>query len=220
VSSRKKWLFIILLSIISLSLTGCLGPSPEEKMYNVMEEVVKEEKGFEEQQQPLVDLEKKERELYDKMISLGGKEHAQLVELADEALKTVADRKKHIDLEQESLDASKEKFKSVATITKEIKDEKLKNKANELNKIMIKRYEIHNDLFEEYQLGIKYDTELYNMLKQEDVSLDKLEEQVSKINETYDKVLKTNEEFNSQTKKYNNAKLDFYKQAGFNISNK
>lgn len=217
VLSKRKTVFVILLSCLAFSLTGCIGQAPEEKMYTIMEAAVKQEKGFEEQQQPLAELEKKEQELYKQMISLGNQENEQVVKLADEALALVSKRKDHIEKEQESIQASKKKFEDLTPLISELKDEELKKQAIELNKTMKKRYEIHNNLSKQYLLGIQYDSELYEQLKAKDASLEKLEEQVTKINETYDKVLKTNDEFNAQTEKYNKEKLEFYKKANLNI---
>ncbi len=49
-------------------------------------------------------------------------------------------------------------------------------------------------------LGLKYDTELYKMLKNKEVSLEQLEDQITKINNTYEKVLNANERFNEKTR--------------------
>lgn len=183
-----------------------------------MEAAVKEEKVFEEQQEPIANLEKKERELYEKIISLGSKDKEQIMKLADEALSLVSERKKYIEKEQMSIQSSKEKFETIEPFIADLKGEELKTRANKLNEMMKKRYELHNTLYEQYLMGIQYDQELYEQLKAKDVSFEKLEEQVTKINETYSLVLQTNEEFNAQTKKYNEAKRDFYKKANLNVS--
>lgn len=209
---------MILMAMGLLSLNGCIGEKPEQEMFNILEDVAKAEKGFEDQQKPLVELETQERELYQKIMSLKSDQHDEIVKLSDEALDIVSKRKDHINQEKESIDASKQKFKTISPLVGKLKDEDLKSEAKKLIKTMEKRYEIHNELYDQYQLGIKYDTELYEMLKNKDVSLETLEEQVNKINKTYDQVLTTNDEFNGKTSEYNNLKLSFYKKAGFNVS--
>lgn len=218
VSRIRKFIFIAFLAIGTLSLTGCLGEKPEQEMFNVLEDVVKAEKGFEDQQKPLVELEKKERELYENIMSLKSDQQEQINALSEEALAVVTDRQKHIELEKESIDASQKKFEAITPFVDELKDEDLKNEAKKLTESMNKRYKIHNQLYEEYQLGIQYDKELYEMLKNKDIPLEELEEQVNKINKTYDEVLVTNEEFNTQTNQYNKIKLSFYKKAGFKVA--
>ncbi|MDF2903000.1 MAG: chromosome partitioning protein [Bacillus sp. (in: firmicutes)] len=211
--------FFTLLLMVSFSLTGCFGQkTPVEKMFTVMENVVDEEKGFEEQQKPLVELEQKEKDLYEKIISLGSKENDQIVKLSDEAISVVLEREKHMEKEQKSLIASKKKFETISPFITKLDDSDLKNRANDLYELMNKRYEIHDLLYENYMLGTQYDIELYKMLKDKEASMEQLDNQVTKINETYDKVLKANEEFNQQTKKYNETKLNFYKKAGIKVS--
>ncbi|WP_147531813.1 YkyA family protein [Bacillus marasmi] len=217
-SRIRKFVFIAFLAIGAMTLSGCLGEKPEEEMFNVLEDVVKAEKGFEDQQKPLVELEKKERELYEKIMSLKSDQQEQIIKLSDEALKIVADRQKHIELEKESIDASKKKFETIAPIVDDLKDKDLQSEAKKLTETMNERYKIHNELYKQYQSGIKYDKELYKMLKDKDVPLEKLEEQVNKINKTYDEVLATNENFNTQTNQYNKIKLSFYKKAGIKVA--
>jgi hypothetical protein len=217
---KKTHVFLPLLIIsFTFLLAGCFGQSSEEKMFEVLEAVVNQEKGFEDQQQPLVDLEKKEKELYEKIISLGSKEKEQIVKLSDEALTVVSERKEHMENEQKSLKSSREKFETISPIIQELDDKELKNKASDLYEIMSSRYEIHDKLYDYYMKGIQYDKELYNMLKDKEASLGKLDDQVSKINQTYEKVIEANKQFNQKTKKYNETKLDFYKKAGFNVNN-
>lgn len=217
---KRKMQFSVLLLVLSFSLTGCLGlKNPEDKIFKILEDAAEEETSFEQQQNPLIELEKKEKDLYDKIISLGSKEHEEIVKLSDDALTAVSERKKHIDKEQQSLKKSKEKFEKASPLISDIKDTDLKSQANQLYEIMMQRYEIHDELYENYLLGIKYDTELYKMLKNKAVSLEQLEDQITKINSTYEKVLNANKQFNEKTKKYNDSKMTFYKKAGFNVKN-
>jgi hypothetical protein len=61
-SFKKKYNFILFIFISVVIFAGCTKEkTPEEKMYTVLEKVVAAEKEFEEQQNPLVTLEKKEK---------------------------------------------------------------------------------------------------------------------------------------------------------------
>ncbi|WP_026584909.1 YkyA family protein [Bacillus sp. J33] len=214
----SKSRLLLAVTIGTIFLAGCLNkPAPEEEIYEVLEKVVSEEKTFEEQQEPLVNLEKKEKELYDKIIALGMKEFDEITKLSDEALSIVEQRKRHMEKEQESIQASKKEFETLSPIIKEIEDEGLQGKSKELYRIMMERYEIHDVLYEDYSEALEYDKELYAMFKKEDLSLEQLEEQISKINDLYDKILESNKQFNEKTKEYNEAKLAFYKEAGLEV---
>lgn len=70
---------------------------------------------------------------------------------------------------------------------------------------------------EEYEKAIKLDKELYKLLKDKDLTLDKLEQQIEKANASYKKVLKQSGEFDVQTEKYNKAREDLYDAAGYHI---
>ncbi|WP_423409897.1 YkyA family protein [Heyndrickxia sp. MSNUG] len=202
-----------------LSLAGCMDrQTPEEKMFEELEKVVSTEKVFEDQQDPLVELEKQEKEIYEQIISLGMKEYDQIVKLADEAL-TIADkREEHIEKEKESIKKSEQEFKNVSKIAEEIEDPSLKKQAAELQATMKERYKIHDELYKNYKQGLQYDKELYEMLKDKDLSFEKLEEQINKVNKVYESVLKNNQEFNDRTDRYNKEKMDFYKKAGIEVN--
>jgi translation elongation factor EF-1beta len=217
-SKVKKISLAIFLLAGVLSLAGCQDrQTPEEKMFTELEKVVTIEKVFEDQQDPLVQLETQEKEIYEQIISLGMKEYDQIVKLSDEALKIADKRKEHIDKENQSIEESKKEFENVAPIAKEIEEASLKKQAEKLQKTMAERYEVHNELYKNYTQGLKYDKELYGMLKDKDLSFDKLEEQINKVNAVYETVLKNNQLFNDKTEQYNNEKMAFYKSAGIEV---
>ncbi|PLR84047.1 hypothetical protein CVD25_13000 [Bacillus canaveralius] len=214
---KTVWLAAIYLTAAVL-LAGCLGQqSAPEKMYEIMEKVVALEDSFEKQQEPLLKLEKEEKELYGKMIELGMKEYDQIVNLSDQALTIVDKRKKHMEAEVKSINASEKEFQKLERIIEDIDDKELKKQADDLYGTMQKRYDAHRVLAENYSNGLGYDRELYEMFKQEDLTIEKLEEQINKINATYKKVLETNEQFNTYTEDYNDSKRKFYETAGLGI---
>ena len=197
---------------------GCLGgPTPEEQVYETLEKVVAVEKDFEKQQNPLVELEKKEKELYDKILTLGMKEFDQIVSLSNEALAIVGDRETRINNEQKSIEASKKEFQKVDAIISEIKEDSVKEEGNELVSLMNKRYESYEDLYTVYKEAIEHDKKLYEMFQNEELTLDELEKQINLINETYEKVVAANETFNKLTDQYNKAKVTFYQNAGLEV---
>ncbi|MFS0861317.1 YkyA family protein [Fredinandcohnia sp. 179-A 10B2 NHS] len=215
---NKLMKFYILIVTISFLLVGCMGgPSPEEQIYETLEKVVSLEKNFEEQQAPLIELEKQERSLYDEILALGMKEFEKIVTLSDEALAIVDQREERLNSENESIKSSKEEFQKVEQHIEEIKDEKVKEEANELVSIMNQRYESYGDLYSNYNEAIKLDRQLYEMFKNEKLTLEELEAQITSINETYEKVVAANDTFNSLTEQYNKAKVGFYESAGLEV---
>ncbi|WP_043933489.1 YkyA family protein [Bacillus sp. EB01] len=219
--SSLKFLRIVFCLVLPLVLlAGCLGQkSPAEQIYDVMEKAVAAEKKFEEQQAPLVELEKKEKELFDQIVEIGQKEFDQVEKLSNDALKLVDKRKEHIALEKESLDESRKQFGAAADHLKEIKDPKLKEKAELVVATMKERYSAHEKLYKEYMIAIENDQKLYTLLKTKDVNLKVLEGQITSVNGSYTKVLEANKQFNELTEKYNQEKLSFFKLAGLEGKN-
>ncbi|WP_313801451.1 YkyA family protein [Cytobacillus sp.] len=218
--SRKSCLFFVIV-MGSFLLSACFSTStPVEKMYDVLENVVSTENIFKEQQEPLVKLEKQEKEIYDKIISIGMKEFDEIIRLSDQAIDIVDKRKDHMNKEQESIAASQKEFNKVQQLINEIEEDALKEKAQNLFDTMTERYEIHDALYQKYLEGVKLDKELYLMFKNEDLQLEQLDDQITKINETYAEILKKNEDFNEKTKEYNESKLSFYKESGLKVDSK
>src|SRR5690606_34136918 len=170
-------------------LSGCVsGPTPEEEIYETLEHVVSVEKDFEKQQDPLVDLEKKEKEIYDQLISLSMNDYDKIVNLADEALSIVDEREEHLQNEKESINKSKEEVEKVDSIIKEIKDADLKQEVSDLINVMEERYTSYDKLFESYSNALQLDRSLYEMFKNKDLTLEELEDQINKINDMYEQV--------------------------------
>ena len=207
---------ILIITVFVSLLTGC-GKSPEEEIYNHLESAVSLEAVFEEQQQPLVELEKKEQDIYEKIIKLGMSEFDEIKALSQDAIKVVSERETRIEKEKESIDASKEEFLLTESKVDNLKDEKVRLNAEELMKVMNSRYESYDKLYTYYKDAIALDRELYEMFQKEELTLDQLENQVKKINEMYDNVVKENEKFNELTDTYNKKKKEFYIVADLNV---
>jgi Putative cell-wall binding lipoprotein len=191
-----------------------------EEMYEVLEKVVSAEKLFEEQQDPLVSLEKKEKEIYNQIMALGMKQHDQIIKLSDEALSMVEMRKEHLEKEIASLESAEKEFKKVEAIKEKIKDPDQRKLADDLYDIMIQRYKAYNVLSTEYSEALKNDKELYMMLKSENPSFENIEKLVMNLNQSYQKVFEANEDFNNLTAQYNEKKLEFYKKSGLKVETK
>lgn len=219
ITIRKRTFFILLIVIVSFGLSGCMSKSSTvEDIHALLESVVELEQEFEQQQDPLVDLEKQEKEIYSQIIDLGMKEFDKIVSLSNEALAIVEKRKEHMQAEEQSIQASKQEFKKLPALIEELDDEELKNKANKLNETMMERYKTHDTLYNHYTKGLDSDKELYQMFQKEDLSMEQLEAQIKKINDTYKVVLESNQSFNDYTKKYNDIKLEFYRAAGIEVA--
>lgn len=209
---------VISVFICVLIISGCINQqSTAEKLYKALEKVAAAEKQFEEQQEPLTVLEKQEKEIYNRILALGMKQHDEIVKLSEEALAMIEKREDHLKKETDSIKKSEEEFKKVGDIKEQLEEPEQKKKADELYEIMMKRYQAHSQLSKDYSEALTKDKELYTILKNKDISFEQLESQVAIINETYQKVFKANEEFNTLTNQYNEKKLEFYQVSGLEV---
>ncbi|WP_164669168.1 YkyA family protein [Virgibacillus doumboii] len=215
---KKSFVFIVFI-IIAL-LTACSGTSTSEQIYNHLEKAVELEATFEEQQDPIVELEKKEQEIYAQIIDLGMDEFDKIKELSKQAIDTIEKRSEKIELEKESIQASKEEFTKIESMIKDLEDKKVKKKAEEMYSVMMDRYEAYDKLNKAYSDSLKLEKELYTMLQKEDLEQETLTDHIKKVNKSYEKVIEANEKFNKFTTEYNKLKEAFYEAAGMNVEYK
>jgi len=214
---KKISIFSVMLITIFV-LSGCFNQqTPEEEIYDVLERAVELEKDFENQQNPLLDLENEEKELYNQIISLGLKEYDKIVQLSKQAIEIVDKRKDLMEKENESIRSAKKEFEKVKPILEKIEDENNKKLGEKLYETMMDRYDAHEKLYDKYMEGLTYDRELYEMFQNKDLSMKDLQSQIEKINQTYEEVIKANQVFNDTTNQYNQDKMEFYKNANLDV---
>lgn len=182
-----------------------------------MEKAVELEDTFEEQQDPIVKLEKKEQKIYGKIIDLSMDEFSKIKKLSKQAIKNIDKRAKKIELEKESIHASKEEFTKIKDAIDELEKKKVSKKAEKMYDVMMERYNAYDKLYKAYSKSLKLEKELYKMLQQEDLQQEDLTKHIKKLNNSYEKVIDRNEKFNSLTVKYNKLKKEFYDAAGLDV---
>lgn len=206
-------------TLASLLLTGCVnGESAEQEIFQTLEEVVELEASFEEQQGPLLELEKEESAIYDEILTLGMKEFDQIVKLSQEGLALVEQKEAAMKSEKESIEAARKQFEEVKTSIESLEDEELKKEAQALYQLMEQRYEAYMTLSNHYMKSMEVEKEMYELFQTEDLTLEQLQVQINDLNEKYEKINEANQSFNEYTDQYNKAKLEFYKKAGLNVS--
>ncbi|WP_010097946.1 YkyA family protein [Ornithinibacillus scapharcae] len=209
-------LFLAISIGITLFIAGC-GNSPESEIYNHLEEAVKLEEGFQEQQDDITKLEQKEQELYKEIIELGIDELDKIKELADQALISIEERKEKISLEKESLDASRKEFENSKEYIEKVEDKEAKEKALAMYETMEKRYDAYDKLHAAYNDSLTLEKELYAMLQRDELEQEELQQHIESINLKYQEVIEANEAFNTFTTEYNTLKKGFYELANIDV---
>ncbi|WP_409253547.1 YkyA family protein [Bacillus sp. SCS-153A] len=199
-------------------LSGCMGgTTPQEMVYNTLEDTVKKEEALKETQEPLTKLEEEEQKLFDQAIGLSMKEIDQIREISDQALENISKRETLIEEEAAAMEAAEEAFQAAESSIAEIEDDSLKKEAEELASIMNERFKAHASMVDSYLKSLESDRELYEMLKKEDLTMEELQAQIEKINANYQTTMEFNQTYNQLTEKVNASKLSFYEKAEINV---
>ncbi|MBM7837496.1 hypothetical protein JOC54_000727 [Alkalihalobacillus xiaoxiensis] len=213
--SKKSLLTVFACS--TLLLTAC-GQTATETIYDHLEEAAEiENEGFNEQQQPLIDAEEKEAELYQQIVELDMDSFDEIVSLSDEALASVEERRELIASEKESIEDGYSEFEKAVSNFEELEEEELTNRANEMQEAMDNRYESYQALYTVYERSLDLDQQLYDMLKDEELDVDTLTAHIEETNGVYQERDEATNQFNEYTDAYNDAKEAFYEASDLEV---
>lgn len=201
-----------------LLLSACSGESTIEMIYEHLEEAVKLEDNFAKQQEDINQLEQQEQELYAQIIDLQMNEMDKIKELSQQAIGIIEERKEKMNLEKESIDASKEEFTKIENLIEELDEAALKEKAQEMYDVMSNRYQTYDQLHQAYMNSLELEKELYELLQDENVTQEQLSTHIENINKTYEEVISENDQFNAETVAYNDLKKEFYEMAELDVT--
>ncbi|WP_028399465.1 YkyA family protein [Ectobacillus panaciterrae] len=207
---------IAVLAIFVLALTGC-GPKPEEELYNIFEDAAKQEKGMFQETSKLESLEKKNKELYSKILQEGKEDNQPVKALIDEGIQSAKEREQALSKEHDMLKLAQDKMKDANQHMKDFKDEKLEKQAEKVESTYKERYAAFQNMHNSYKKALEAEKNLYDMLQKKNEKLKTISDQVKEVNKLYDDVQSQNEKFNQYTKQYNEEKIQFYKLAKFKI---
>ncbi|MFD2704964.1 YkyA family protein [Salibacterium lacus] len=213
--THRKKLYVCAAAAVFLVLNAC-GGNAAEQAYTHLEEAASLENGFEEQQEPIMNLEEKEQQLYEDMLSLGTEDMEQIQSLSEEAVGLAEERKQLLEQEKESIESAYEEYQSAVEQMNQV--EQAQEEAQAVEKAMENRYNAYQDLYESYQKAVKQDIDLYQAFSNEDLAIDELQNRIDTVNQQYNAVVENRDAFNRYTDEYNQAKQDFYEAAELDIS--
>lgn len=195
-----------------LLIVSACGNSAEEELFEHIEEAIALELEFEQQQEPLVEAEEREHELFEEMVQLGLGEMDEIEEKVNEALELASERKERMETERESIESAYAQLMEGEEMIEEVESAH-QDEGKAVFEAMQGRYEVHKELYDNYLQAIALDEELYTMFLNEDLSFEELEEQINDVNELYRTINENKEAFNDQTERFNEAKEQFYESA-------
>ncbi|EZH67097.1 hypothetical protein DH09_03950 [Bacillaceae bacterium JMAK1] len=209
--TKRMTIWATMLGIL-LIVSAC-GNSAEEELFEHIEEAIALESEFEQQQEPLVEAEEREYELFEEMVQLGLGEMDEIEEKVNEALELASERNERMNAERESIESAYAQLMEGEEMIEDVEDAH-QDEVQAVFEAMQSRYEIHKELYDNYLQAIALDEALYNMFLNEELSFEELEDQINEVNELYRTINENKEAFNDKTDTFNEAKEQFYESAG------
>lgn len=201
----------------ALFLAAC-SQTATETIHDHLEQAAEiENEGFDTQQQPLVDAEERGTELYSQIVELDMDQFEEIVELADQAIETVNERRELISTEQESIEEGFSEFENAEASFEDLEDDELKVLAEEMQTAMNERHGSYQTLYTLYNEALNLDEQLYEMLKDEELDVDTLTGHIDTTNEKYEELQEATNNFNDYTTTYNDAKRAFYEASDLEV---
>jgi chromosome segregation ATPase len=199
------WLIAIL-----LLLGSCNKLASEQEVLSAFKKIAVYESDLVEQQEKLNELEQKQNELYDLIMSYGMKQFAKVMQLSKESLKIIEEREKHIEKENRAVQSAKQQIITVKEEIHQLHDENIRRQVNRLVNIAEKCYETYDNLYFHYKEMLSSEKELYILLQNKYVASEQIQQQINRINKQYKEIVSINARFNEYTEKYNKEKKRLY----------
>ncbi|HLS20186.1 MAG TPA: YkyA family protein [Bacillota bacterium] len=210
--------FLLAVIIVSvLLLTACQKEDIEAEIYNFLEKTATHEGTLGEVREQMASLEADEHTLYTDLIDQPFDDKEKIEQFIEKADELIDERLKLLDEENEKMILSKEEFIQIEPLIEQIETEDVKNSAQNMYDIMIERYNLYDEWYDLYILRLDREKEMYHLFLEEKINFEQINDQVVIVNETYDQAQIVLDNFSEQTKKYNDAKRNFYELSHLNV---
>lgn len=207
-------------AVLLFLLSGCFGPKPEEELYAVFEDAVKQETTLFEEAKALAALEQKNAQLYDSILQGGQEDSNQVKGAVEQAVQGLKERASILEKEKKALEKARNKMKEADQYIRKIEDKKLSKQAAKVVSLYEERFTAFVHMHGAYGKALASEEKLYGMLQTKTEKLKTITEQVKEVNGLYADMQTHNGAFNQLTQQYNQEKVRFYKQANFRIQEK
>lgn len=195
----------------SLLLSACsIGTSVEQQLSDSLTKVYEEEQGYRDAQAKLAELEKKEQLTFNQTMELTQEQKEKVGAKVEEMKLSLTERLTLLKEENDSIKGAQESLSSLDKIVEEAKEDQIKSSISELQTAMDARYEAHDVVNDEYQKLTDLQSDLYEMLANEETQQEELQEHVTKVNVQNELVQSAIIAFNDATKKINEQKESVY----------
>jgi hypothetical protein len=208
---NKQMTVYFFLLIFGINLVGCqTGYSQQNLINSKLKELAKIEKLFERENEAIQELEMKELEEYERIISFKEKQAFKRIKTAKRAIELLNARKEKLKIESNHLHRSDLVIYELININIHTRDKGLKKKIDSLVLSRKKRIKIYDELNTLFLQAIKNERQLYKELSKEKIGSNKVKKYTRKTNTIYKKVIYLNNEYNKYTNSINRKLKNIY----------
>lgn len=201
----KKVKIMVMISSLLL-LAACSGSGIREDLDQVLNDTFDAEEGYRSVQGDLEEREKTEQQLFEEIMALTQEQQDEVAEQAQEALDSADERLGFLQTEKESMQLAEENFAEIDSVIESAEEESVVADLEALQVQMQERFASHDEFAEAYEELIVHQKELYEMLMDDESTLQMLQEKATEVNEQNEQVQMAVTEFNELTQQVNNLK--------------
>lgn len=206
--------------LLTLLIIGLIACSEKEMVINEvhhhLNEAVTIEVDFESYQNELNELEKKDTELYNLIVTLSDNDLEEQQRLINDAKEVLSKKKEILKMISEMIQESKKEFEQIEPLMDKLEESEHIEQVQKMYDAMMERYGAYNNLYDSYIVSIELTNELYDLILKKDAESSAIFTVIKNVNESYDVIQEMNELFNKYTITYNALKSEFYDLIGEN----
>lgn len=189
-----------------LLLAACSGSGIREDLDQVLNDTFDAEEDYRAVQGDLEEREKAEQQLFEEIMALTQEQQDEVAEQAQEALDSADERLGFLQTEIESMETAEENFAEIDSVIESAEEESVIADLESLKAEMQERFTAHGQFAEAYEELIVHQKELYEMLQDEESTLQMLQEKATEVNGQNEQVQSAVTEFNELTQQVNSLK--------------
>lgn len=191
-----------------LLLAACSGSGIREDLDQVLNDTFDAEEDYRAVQGDLEEREKAEQQLFEETMALTQEQQDEVAEQSQQALDSADERLEFLQTEKESMQSAEENFAEIDNIIESAEEESVIADLEALKAEMQERFASHDKFAEAYEELIMQQKELYEMLMDDESTLEMLQDKAAEVNEQNEQVQLAVTEFNELTQQVNSLKDD------------
>ncbi|TCZ75594.1 hypothetical protein E0485_17030 [Paenibacillus albiflavus] len=204
----------VALLLLSLAILGGCSDKAKDNAVTLLNEHMVLEQKFSGYLKQITQLETKDKQTYDNILTEGKKDYLNAKSSISDALQTIEERRSVLAEAQNALLAASENMNSLEKEVNRIKSIEESEQGHKLIDLYKSRDEVFINLYNQYMSGLELDDKLYQMLNDKSSNLKQINNQVAERNRSFTEVTKLMHEFNQKSQEFQDGRISFLKQLG------